>query len=336
MSYNGIGLRTVRGSGTNGYIQKNRSSISHLHRNDNPPDLKPPVAKKPNAEIINHERKRQIELKVLLYEEKLKGKKTPKDEIKKLCGVLREQLQEQFARDPSAMKINLNESHQKNAAKHKEDAKLRNAFEIGPKHVEGAAYEQIGNPGYMARDTFGKAAAIAAAKAKQKEKEEKELTQPKLPSSFLGNAIYSEEEYRARKQAKEARERGYRGDHWRPHERSRSRSRSRSRDDRRGKGVKRSRSPAHKRSRSFESKKKREKSHSPPQKKKAAEQTVLSSLLLPQGAKKAKKQKKQTAKGKKKVSESDSGSSSSGSSSSDSSSGSDSSSSTSGSSSDSD
>jgi len=173
MSYNGIGLRTVRGSGTNGYIQKNRSSISHLHRNDNPPDLKPPVAKKPNAEIIDHERKRQIELQVVLYEEKLKAKKISKDEIKKLCKVLRVELQEKFARDPSQMKSNLAESHQKSAAKHKEDAKIRNAFGIEASHVEGAAYEQLGNPGYMAKDTFGRAAAIAAAKAKQKEKRRK-------------------------------------------------------------------------------------------------------------------------------------------------------------------
>jgi len=321
MSYNGIGLRTVRGSGTNGYIQKNRSSISHLHRNDNPPDLKPPVAKKPNAEIIDHERKRQIELKVLMYEEKLKERKTPKDEIKKKCKVLREQLQEQFARDPSAMKSNLSESHQKNAAKHKEDAKLRNAFDIKTDHVEGAAYEQIGNPGYMARDTFGKAAAIAASKAKQKEKEEKELAEPKLPKSFLSNSVYTEDELRERK-ARERQRRAFSpprrdgGDHWRPRGGSSSRSRSRSRDHARGKGIKRSRS--------FDNKKKREKSKSPPKKAKAVtEPTPLTSLLLPQANKKDKKQKK--AKGKKKESSSDSSSSSS--SDSDSSSGSDSSSS---------
>jgi len=314
MSYNGVGLRTVRGSGTNGYIQKNRSSISHLHRNDNPADLKPPVAKKPNAEIIDHERKRQIELKVLLYEEKLKERKTPKDEMKKKCKVLREQLQEQFARDPSAMKSNLSESHQKNAAKHKEDAKLRSAFGIVSTHVEGAAYEQLGNPGYMAKDTFGKAAAIASAKAKQKEKEEKELAEPKLPKSFLSNSIYTEEESRERKD-RDRRGRAYsphrsQGDHWRPRGVSSSRSRSRSREHR-GKGVKRSRS--------FDSKQKRERSKSPPKKKKvtAPEPTPLSGLLLPQGNKKEKKQKKtKTKKGKKGDSSSSSDSSSSDSSSS--------------------
>lgn len=303
-----------------------------MHRNDNPPDLKPPVAKKPNAEIIAHEKKRQIELKVLLYEEKLKERKTPKDDIKKKCKILREQLTEQFDRDPSAMKTNLSETHQKSAAKHAEDAKLRAAFEIKELHVEGAAFEQIGNPGYMAKDTFGKAAAIAEQKAQQKKKEEKEAANPKLPVNYLNGSVYTEAELLEQEERRRNNRRGYRGDHWRPRDRSprdssprdgRSRSRSRGRDNHRGsKGTKRSHS--NKRSRSVDKKARRDRSKSPLKKKKDAEPTALALL---QGKKKAKKEKKQKSKGKKKESESDSDSSSS--SSSDSSSGSSSSSSSS-------
>ncbi|KAJ9168254.1 hypothetical protein P3X46_019802 [Hevea brasiliensis] len=65
--YKGIGLQTPRGSGTNGYIQTNKFSV------------KPKTAKvdqgtagftkKPNKDILEHERKRQIHLKLVVLED---------------------------------------------------------------------------------------------------------------------------------------------------------------------------------------------------------------------------------------------------------------------------
>ncbi|KAF2304365.1 hypothetical protein GH714_030495 [Hevea brasiliensis] len=65
--YKGIGLQTSRGSGTNGYIQTNKFSV------------KPKTAKvdrgtagftkKPNKDILEHERKRQIHLKLVVLED---------------------------------------------------------------------------------------------------------------------------------------------------------------------------------------------------------------------------------------------------------------------------
>lgn len=71
--YNGIGLLTPRGSGTNGYVQKN---ISHVHQkvqriDYTRQDLQRPsqVQKKPDKDIIEHQHKRQIELQVLQWME---------------------------------------------------------------------------------------------------------------------------------------------------------------------------------------------------------------------------------------------------------------------------
>lgn len=65
--YNGIGLTTPRGSGTNGYVQRNvayireKPKIQYSHQIAR---QAPPVSRTPNQEILEHERKRQIELKV--------------------------------------------------------------------------------------------------------------------------------------------------------------------------------------------------------------------------------------------------------------------------------
>lgn len=69
-----VGLSTPRGSGTSGYVQKNRSLIK-------PRDKAAPYSKdwdsakhrqrQPDPEILEHDRKREIEVKVLELRDKL-------------------------------------------------------------------------------------------------------------------------------------------------------------------------------------------------------------------------------------------------------------------------
>lgn len=73
--YNGIGLSTPRGSGTNGYVQRNFAFINTM-KEQNPyktdADIKRADAvhfKEPNKEILAHERKRKIEVKCFEMEE---------------------------------------------------------------------------------------------------------------------------------------------------------------------------------------------------------------------------------------------------------------------------
>ena len=73
--YNGIGLTTVRGSGTNGYVQSNKAYVkpinvrtaTELNRGglSKEEDWKAKTAGAGNAEIMDHARKRAVELKVL-------------------------------------------------------------------------------------------------------------------------------------------------------------------------------------------------------------------------------------------------------------------------------
>lgn len=67
--YNGIGLSTVRGSGTNGYVQRNLAHVSHLKERVNYASEADMTAgerminRKPNKEILEHEKKRRVEVK---------------------------------------------------------------------------------------------------------------------------------------------------------------------------------------------------------------------------------------------------------------------------------
>lgn len=75
--YNGIGLTTARGSGTNGFVQRN---LAFVHQTKEKVKYKTEEEiqkwdqishKKPNQEILDHERKRKIELKCLELREEL-------------------------------------------------------------------------------------------------------------------------------------------------------------------------------------------------------------------------------------------------------------------------
>lgn len=76
--YNGIGLQTPRGSGTNGYIQSNKffvkpkiSKVAENTKGFEADQGTAGVSRKPNKEILEHDRKRQIQLKLTILEDKL-------------------------------------------------------------------------------------------------------------------------------------------------------------------------------------------------------------------------------------------------------------------------
>lgn len=102
MSYNGIGLSTAKGSSTNGYIQKNftrRTESAYERRQrhkkddvkrdqlvDNLSDIK-------DKELLIHDQKRSVDLKVSEYRDKLEDDDDLDDmEIEKKCKAYREEL----------------------------------------------------------------------------------------------------------------------------------------------------------------------------------------------------------------------------------------------------
>lgn len=91
MSYNGIGLSTARGSGTNGYVQKNignRSTVGHFERRKQQLEERERLYASSSRhrkitkdqELIDHETKREIELKCSVLRDELEENDELEDE----------------------------------------------------------------------------------------------------------------------------------------------------------------------------------------------------------------------------------------------------------------
>jgi hypothetical protein len=70
-----VGLSTPRGSGTSGYVQRNLSNMRPRERERGAPysleEHKSYKQRKPDKEILEHERKRKIEVKLFELRDKL-------------------------------------------------------------------------------------------------------------------------------------------------------------------------------------------------------------------------------------------------------------------------
>ncbi|KAL7424598.1 RNA-splicing factor [Cryptotrichosporon argae] len=154
MSYNGVGLSTARGSGTNGYIVRN---TSHLQIRQGPPGAagglgagsydayldsiaKPPVHRAPDQGILEHERKRQVEVQCAELQDRMEDDGADEDAIESAVSALRARLL--AAPTPARAGGRLTDSHAIAAAKEVEMARLRGALGVSAAHVEGRAFQR--------------------------------------------------------------------------------------------------------------------------------------------------------------------------------------------------
>ncbi|XP_017984806.1 PREDICTED: serine/arginine repetitive matrix protein 2 [Theobroma cacao] len=155
--YNGIGLTTPRGSGTNGYIQSNKFFVKP--KTNRVTDATRPfeagqgtaglTTKKPNKDILEHDRKRQIELKLVILEDKLTEQGYTESEIADKLIEARKALEAQQEKDEEEgeviptpthqKKVSDTQTHQVAARKEKQMETLRAALGIGIELSESAA-----------------------------------------------------------------------------------------------------------------------------------------------------------------------------------------------------
>nr|XP_040046706.1 serine/arginine repetitive matrix protein 2-like [Gasterosteus aculeatus aculeatus] len=102
--YNGIGLTTPRGSGTNGYVQRNLSSLRVKRPRDerggerdekDRERLESQLNRQPNADILEHQRKRQLEVKCAELQDMMEEQGYSAEEIDEKVNTFRMMLQEQ-------------------------------------------------------------------------------------------------------------------------------------------------------------------------------------------------------------------------------------------------
>ncbi|KAF3060079.1 Pre-mRNA-splicing factor CWC21 [Daldinia childiae] len=145
-----VGLSTPRGSGTSGYVQRN---LAHLKPRDraapyNTKDLDSfkHRQRQPDKEILEHDRKREVEVKVFELRDQLEDEGVDEDEIDKRCDVLRKELQAKMNKgDRGAAPrkpLKAHQVHELADAKIKESERLRNALKISKDYEEGSHWKR--------------------------------------------------------------------------------------------------------------------------------------------------------------------------------------------------
>ncbi|KAI1082201.1 cwf21-domain-containing protein [Whalleya microplaca] len=144
-----VGLSTPRGSGTSGYVQRN---LAHLKPRDRAAPYNRDLdnfkhrQRQPDKEILEHDRKREVEVKVFELRDQLEDEGIDEDEIDKRCDVLRKELQEKMnkgGRDAAPRKgLKAHQVHELADAKIKESERLRNALKISKDYEEGSHWKR--------------------------------------------------------------------------------------------------------------------------------------------------------------------------------------------------
>ncbi|KAK5148377.1 RNA-splicing factor [Oleoguttula sp. CCFEE 6159] len=143
-----VGLTTPRGSGTSGYVQRN---LSHLKTRDNiapyPKDFSTLKhrQRQPDQEILEHDRRREIEVKVFELRDRLEDEEVDEDDIEDQCTALRAKLtteQKSTASSTNARGLKPHQVHELAAAKIEESEKLRRALGIREDYEEGSHWKK--------------------------------------------------------------------------------------------------------------------------------------------------------------------------------------------------
>lgn len=143
--YNGIGLVTPRGSGTNGYVVRN---LSHIRPRETQQDIHkfdqgPPKHREPDEGILEHERLRKIEIRCLELQLELEDNNIPEEDIEREVSKLRAQLTEAAQKAPtSAKNLKPTDTHGLAAAKKEELSKMARALGTSVNYVEGDAFNR--------------------------------------------------------------------------------------------------------------------------------------------------------------------------------------------------
>ncbi|KAF8211383.1 hypothetical protein K438DRAFT_1543364, partial [Mycena galopus ATCC 62051] len=147
--YNGIGLTTPRGRqvtiGTNGYVIRNLSSLrSHEPAQDRASawDSAPPKHREPDEGILEHERKRKVEVKCLELELQLQDEGLDEEKVEEQVSALREKLLANLAAMNPSGRAKPTDTHAMAAAKKDELSKMARAFGTRANYVEGDAFNR--------------------------------------------------------------------------------------------------------------------------------------------------------------------------------------------------
>ena len=184
--YNGIGLSTVRGSGTNGYVQRNLSHVRPSKDKVNyktEEDIKKSeaaISKGPNQGILDHERKRKLEVKCMELEEVLRDQGCDDEEIDEKVNAYRQMLLGHEQNKKAFQDVDefgrpvVKDTHQLAKAQQEKNAKLKAAFGLKDNFIDGSSFE---------RNRLAQEKADLEIKSKEKKSKKKSRKRSKSTSS---------------------------------------------------------------------------------------------------------------------------------------------------------
>ncbi|KAJ1643063.1 RNA-splicing factor [Coemansia asiatica] len=148
--YNGIGLNTPRGTGTSGHVVRNASALRPRQsegvgqKRSSFADDRFQKTKPIDQGIIDHERKRHIEIKCLELQDELEEKGLSEEGISSRIDKLRQELLSNIDRVDLSRggKIKSFETQKIAEAKDRENQQMARALRISNEHVEGEAFDQ--------------------------------------------------------------------------------------------------------------------------------------------------------------------------------------------------
>ncbi|RDL35279.1 Cwf21-domain-containing protein [Venustampulla echinocandica] len=142
-----VGLSTPRGSGTSGYVQRN---LAHLKPRDQGKPYSTDLdslkhrQRKPDKEILEHDRKRDVEVKVFELRDRLEDEGVDEEEIDTQTEALRKKLLKEMnsGNGPNTKGLKMHQVHELAEAKIKQDDRFRSALGISRHYEEGSHWKK--------------------------------------------------------------------------------------------------------------------------------------------------------------------------------------------------
>jgi serine/arginine repetitive matrix protein 2 len=207
----GVGLLSVRGSGTSGHVQTNKFNLrgpaASTYRSDRDQGDGKPNHRTPNDAILEHNRKREIEIQVEQLRDQLEEDGLGEEEIERRLTEYREELKARFAnasngppggekdaRDRDRLE---QDTHQVALRKAQQMERLRGAFGFREDIAEGEAFDKE----LQERKRLEKLAAREDAR-QRREQEAKRLEKERRKRQRLEEEERREAERKRRREAK--------------------------------------------------------------------------------------------------------------------------------------
>lgn len=122
---------------------RNLSTIRHRPAFDKPADFRDSAHRAPDAGILEHERKRRVEVKCLELEVSLQDDGVSEADVETQVAALRRALLAQSEGGRERGSIKMHETHELGRAKEVANERMRAALGISKEHVEGRAFDKV-------------------------------------------------------------------------------------------------------------------------------------------------------------------------------------------------